>query len=113
MLRRELAPGGVMAAYVVESDGGVVSCGVGMVAPRLPGPRTPDGRYGYVQSIATDPDYRGRGYARAVFGALVEWFEAQGVTSVGLHATPAGAPLYESFGFTPGRFGYLSRHAAR
>lgn len=113
VLRRELAPGGVMAAYVVEEDGGVVSCGVGMVAPRLPGPRTPDGRYGYVQSMATDPEHRGRGHARAVFAALLEWFEEQGVTSVGLHATPAGAAIYRTFGFSEGTFAYLSRHAAR
>ena len=113
VLRRELAPGGCMAAYVVEVDGRVVSSGVGMVASRLPGPRTPDGRYGYVQSMATDPDARGNGYARAVFGALVGWFEEQGVTSIGLHATAQGAPLYRSFGFSePGHL-ELARHATR
>lgn len=112
LLREHLASGH-MAAFVVEDDGRVVSCGVGMVEQRLPGPRSPSGRWGYVQSMATDPDMRGRGYARAVFAALTEWFEGEGVTSVELHATEQGAPLYRSFGFAEPRHVALSRHAFR
>ena len=99
VLRERLADG-TMAAFVVEDDGRVVAGGVGMVAQRLPGPRVPDGRHGYVQSMATDPDARRRGHARAVFAALLGWFEEQGVAAVELHATEAGAALYRSFGFS-------------
>ena len=106
-------PTGEMAAYVVERDGAVVACGVGMVAQRLPGPKNPSGRHGYVQSMATDEHARGQGYARAVFGALMEWFAEQGVTSVALHATGMGEPLYRSFGFTDPRNPPLARHAPR
>ena len=99
VLRERLADG-TMAAFVVDGDGRLVSCGVGMVSQRLPGPRSPTGRHGYVQSMATDPDMRRRGYGRAVFAALLEWFEAEGVPSVDLHATPAGAAVYREFGFS-------------
>ena len=112
VLRKCLADGS-MAAYVVEEEGRVVAGGVAMVAQRLPGPRNPSGRHGYVQSMATDPEARGRGHARAVFAALMAWFEEQGVTSVDLHATPYGAPLYRSFGFSEPRHLPLARHAPR
>jgi ribosomal protein S18 acetylase RimI-like enzyme len=110
VLRAGLA-GGSMAAYVVEDGGRIVACGVGMVEQRLPGPRNPRGRHGHVQSMATDPDARRRGYAREVFGALLEWFAEQGVPSVDLHATPYGEPLYRSYGFTEPRWAALTRRS--
>jgi GNAT superfamily N-acetyltransferase len=109
VLRTALASG-AMAAFVVEEDGRLVAGGVGMVEQRLPGPRTPNGRHGYVQSMATDPEARRQGHARAVFAALLDWFDAEGVTSVDLHATAYGAPLYRSFGFSEPANLVLWRH---
>jgi GNAT superfamily N-acetyltransferase len=63
--------------------------------------------------MATDPSARRRGYAREVFTALLDWFESEGVTSVALHATGEGAPLYRSFGFSEPENAPLSRHAPR
>ncbi len=110
---REGFAAGTFAAFVVEEDGRIVAGGVGTVSQRLSGPRNPSGRHGHVQSMATDPDARGRGHARAVFAALMAWFEEQGVRSVDLHATPYGEPLYRSFGFTEPRFPALGWHASR
>jgi GNAT superfamily N-acetyltransferase len=110
VLRESLAAGR-MAAFVVEEGGRPVACGVGMVEQRLPGPRNPSGLHGYVQSMATEPEARRRGHARAVFGALMEWFAEQGVTSVDLHATELGAPLYRSFGFSEPRHLTLSHRS--
>ncbi|HVF05126.1 MAG TPA: GNAT family N-acetyltransferase [Frankiaceae bacterium] len=109
VLRRCLADG-TMAAYVVEEDGAVVACGVGMLAQRLPSPRNPSGRYGYVQSMATDEHARRRGHAHAIFAALMDWFGDEGVVSVGLHATDAGARVYRSFGFSDPRNPELTWH---
>lgn len=109
VLRESLASG-VMAAYVVDEGGGRLrACGVGMVEQRLPGPRTPNGRHGYVQSMATDPDARRQGHARAIFAALLEWFAEQGVTSIDLHATDAGARIYRTFGFNEPKHVTLGR----
>ncbi|MBN1170852.1 MAG: GNAT family N-acetyltransferase [Micromonosporaceae bacterium] len=72
---------------------------MGVVYTRLPGPRNLDSRVGYIQWVATDPAWRGRGYARAVLNSLLEWFRGEGVNQCELHATPAGRPLYESLGF--------------
>jgi GNAT superfamily N-acetyltransferase len=107
ILRARLASG-EMAAFVVEEDGRVVAGGVGMLEQRLGGPRNPAGLHGFVQSMATEPDYRGRGHARAVFAALLAWFEANGVRSIGLHASPYGEPLYRSFGFSENRYPELT-----
>ncbi|MYR91451.1 GNAT family N-acetyltransferase, partial [Streptomyces sp. SID685] len=55
---------------------------------------------GYVFSVATDPDARRRGYARACMDELLAWFRARGAGHVLLTASPDAQPLYESLGFT-------------
>jgi GNAT superfamily N-acetyltransferase len=104
-----LEPGlrdGSFFAAVIEGDTGgggyLAACGVGMVAQRLPGPNNHSGRYGHVQSMVTDERHRRQGLARAVLEALMDRFRADGVVRVDLHATPMGAPLYRSLGFTDG-----------
>src|SRR5580765_1763236 len=71
------------------------------VSTRLPTPANPTGAYGYVQWVATDDAFRGRGYARAVMTEMLKWFDARG-GEVALHATTMGEPLYRSLGFWEG-----------
>jgi GNAT superfamily N-acetyltransferase len=111
VLRTGLADGSVVA-FVVDGPDGLVAAGVGTVAQRLPGPGNHSGRYGFVQSMATDPAWRRRGLGRAVFASLVDWFRAEGVTAVDLHASPDGEALYRSFGFREGPNVELSWRAA-
>lgn len=81
-----------------------------MLGPRLPNPRYPGpAQAGYVQWVATDPDCRRRGYARAVLEALVAWCDQRAIPRVELHATAPGEPLYRSLGFDPGEHLHLSR----
>lgn len=94
-------------AAVVESPdgrGGLAGSGVGMVWERLAGPTDDDGRFGYIQSMATDPAWRSQGVARIVLALLLDGFRARGVSRVGLHATQYGDPLYRSVGFVEPRF---------
>jgi GNAT superfamily N-acetyltransferase len=95
---------GTLAAFVIDApDGeGLASCGVATVAARLPGPGNLSGRYGYVQSMATDQRWRRQGHARRVFAALLDWFELERVDAIDLHATVDGEALYRSFGFREG-----------
>lgn len=91
---------GSMAAVVVDGhEGGLAACGVGMIAQRLPSPSCLDGRFGYIQSMCTDERHRRQGLARAVLAGLMDWFRAQGVTRVDLHASAMGEPLYRQVGF--------------
>ncbi len=93
---------GTMAAVVVDRpDGdGLVACGVGMVAQRLPGPGCVDGRHGYIQSMCTDERHRRQGLARLVLERLMQWYDDAGITRVDLHASGMGEPLYRDCGFT-------------
>jgi GNAT superfamily N-acetyltransferase len=91
------------AAFVVDHpDGGgrLIASAAGSITQWFPTVFNADGRYGYVQWVATDPEFRRRGYSRAVMVALLDWFRTQHVTIVDLRATPDAEALYRSLGFT-------------
>jgi GNAT superfamily N-acetyltransferase len=98
-----LAPGEDLTAFVIDGDGGggeLAASAVGTIFESLPGPDRPDGRTGWLLNLATDPEYRGRGYERAACMALLDWFHGQGVRRIETHASPAGEALAKSLGFT-------------
>lgn len=96
-----LAPGGDLAAFVIDGENGsLAASAVGTIFTSLPNPNRPDGRTGWVLNVITDEAYRGRGYARATVGALLDWFHGHGVRRVELHSSPAGEALARSLGFT-------------
>ncbi|MFE0799122.1 GNAT family N-acetyltransferase [Streptomyces sp. NPDC058812] len=103
-LRVRLAdPDGEFAAFVVdhpERPEALAALVVGTLEYRIGGPNRPGGLLGYVFSVATDPDARRRGYARACMDELLEWFRERGAGHVMLTASPDAEPLYESLGFT-------------
>lgn len=92
-------PDDAMRVVVVDADRGLACCGMGSVDRRLPTPFNPSGLLGHIFGIVTDPAQRRRGHARAVTGALLSWFDAQGVTRVDLNASPGAQHLYRSLGF--------------
>jgi ribosomal protein S18 acetylase RimI-like enzyme len=101
VLAAGLPTGGFFAA-VVDGEGFLAACGVGMVAQRLPSPGNTAGHFGYIQSMVTDERARRRGHGRRVLQALLGRFTELGVTRVDLHATDVGASLYVPEGFAPG-----------
>jgi GNAT superfamily N-acetyltransferase len=96
-----------------SEPGRLVASAAATVTTRLPTPENPDGRTAYVQWVATDDDFRNRGYARAVMTTLLEWLDEHGVTTVDLHATVMGEPLYRSLGFVEGGTPALRRRRDR
>jgi GNAT superfamily N-acetyltransferase len=104
-LRERLAePDGDFAAFVVEHPeraGALAALVVGTVEYRIGRAGNPLGTAGYVFSVATDPDARRRGYARACMDALLEWFRARGVRQVQLTTSAEAEPMYASLGFKP------------
>jgi GNAT superfamily N-acetyltransferase len=90
------------AAFVVDHpDGGgrLIASAAGSITQWFPTVFNTDGRYGYVQWVATDPEFRRRGYSRAAMVALLNWFRAQHIAIVDLRATPEAEGLYRSLGF--------------
>jgi GNAT superfamily N-acetyltransferase len=96
-----LADGSVVAYVVDDPAGGagLAANAAAVITTRLPHPRNPSGRTAYVQYVCTDPAQRGRGLARAVMEAIVDWCRDNDVLLVELHASPDGLPLYRSMGF--------------
>ncbi|MFG2262541.1 GNAT family N-acetyltransferase [Streptomyces sp. NPDC048720] len=105
VLRARLAePEGEFAAFVVdhpERPGALAALVAGTLDYRIGRAANPLGTVGYVFSVATDPDARRRGYARACMDALLGWFRERGADLVQLTTSSAGAPLYASLGFRP------------
>ncbi|MEW2284500.1 GNAT family N-acetyltransferase [Streptomyces sp. NPDC047841] len=104
VLRERLADqDGDFAAFVVEHPGrpgALAALVAGTVEYRIGRAGNPRGRVGHVFSVATDPDARRRGYARACMEGLLDWFRARGAGHVLLNASPEAEPLYSSLGFT-------------
>ncbi|MGW5324610.1 GNAT family N-acetyltransferase [Streptomyces sp. NPDC004014] len=105
VLRARLAePEGEFAAFVVdhpERPGALAALVAGTLDYRIGRAGDPLGTVGYVFSVATDPDARRRGYARACMDALLGWFRERGAGRVQLTTSAEGAPLYASLGFRP------------
>ncbi|WP_041820006.1 GNAT family N-acetyltransferase [Streptomyces davaonensis] len=103
-LRDRLAdPDGEFAAYVVdhpERPGAPAALAAGTLEYRIGRAGNPQGLIGYVFSVATDPEARRRGYARACMEELLHWFREQGAGYVMLNASADAEPLYASLGFT-------------
>lgn len=102
-LRARLAEAdGDFAAFVVdhaERPGTLAALAAGTLEYRIGKAGNPQGRVGHVFSVATDPDARRRGYARACMEGLLAWFRARGAGHVLLNASPEAEPLYASLGF--------------
>ncbi|MEU1704373.1 GNAT family N-acetyltransferase [Streptomyces sp. NPDC005706] len=104
-LRARLAePEGDFVAFVVdhpERPGTLAALVAGTLDYRIGRAANPLGTVGYVFSVATDPDARRRGYARACMDTLLGWFRERGADRVQLTTSTEGAPLYTSLGFRP------------
>ncbi|RNG37384.1 GNAT family N-acetyltransferase [Streptomyces botrytidirepellens] len=101
-LAPRLTPAGDARAVVVDApDGTMAACALGLIHPVLPAPGYPRGLAARVHVVATHPDFRRRGYARAVVTALLDHLaDAEGVTLFELHASVEAQPLYRELGFT-------------
>ncbi|MFF4485374.1 GNAT family N-acetyltransferase [Streptomyces sp. NPDC001544] len=102
-LRARLAGSdGDFAAFVVdhpERPGALAALVAGTLEYRIGRADNPHGRVGHVFSVATDPDARRRGYARACMEELLEWFRERGARHVDLNASAEAEPLYAALGF--------------
>lgn len=96
-----------VAAFVVDhpdEPGRLIASCAGAIVQRLPTPHNPSGLAGYVQWVATDPEFRRQGLSTAVVAELLDWYRERGVGRVELHATAAGAGVYSSLGFEVGDY---------
>jgi GNAT superfamily N-acetyltransferase len=97
-LSREM-PAGNYRAWLIEADAAVVAGGGITVLPWPPGPEYLTGRVAYVYNVYTMPAWRHRGLATRVMETIHGWCRDNGIGLVGLNASAAGQPVYESMGY--------------
>jgi ribosomal protein S18 acetylase RimI-like enzyme len=91
----------LQVAVVEHPDGSrLVASGAAVLLRRLPSPWNKSGHVGHIQWVATAPDMRRRGMATAVMRLLLDWCIEREASSVELHATPDGEPVYRLLGFS-------------
>ncbi|HTM17609.1 MAG TPA: GNAT family N-acetyltransferase [Terracidiphilus sp.] len=86
----------------VTSDGERVVGSAGLLildwAPHFLDPRCD--RRGYILNVFVEPEYRGRGIAKALTLECMAETKRRGIGVVALHASQKGQPVYERLGFT-------------
>jgi GNAT superfamily N-acetyltransferase len=92
-------PAGRYHAWLGVAEGRAVAASALVPFDRPPMPETLATLEAYVLNMYTEPEWRGRGLARALFMELVRFARELGVGRLLLHATADGRPLYESVGF--------------
>ena len=66
-------------------------------APHFLDPRC--GQRGYILNVFVEPEYRGRGIAKALTLQCMAEAKRRGIGVVALHASRKGQPVYEKLGF--------------
>jgi GNAT superfamily N-acetyltransferase len=99
-LQRELAQRHTSASSAVDARGAVLAGALGTLHFELPSPANPSGVWGLVSNVATWPQARRRGLARACVTDVLDWLRDQTEAgAVELFATGEGVGIYEDLGF--------------
>jgi len=99
MMRRRRA-----FAWIVEAaDGRPAGSGVVWLPDSQPRPGDLGLPRPYLMSMYTVPSFRGRGVARRIVVAALDWARSRGYRRFTLHASTMGRPIYARLGFRPGR----------
>jgi len=91
---------GKLIGFIVRTQTGKVA-GSGCIWLREDAPRLFTTRLEspYLMSMYTEDGFRRTGVARMIVQHAIDWCREHGYNTIGLHASEAGAPLYERFGF--------------
>jgi GNAT superfamily N-acetyltransferase len=100
-LARALADGSYQGWLAETADRRVVAGGGVLVSSWPAGPHDPVTRRALIINVYTEPKVRRKGLARRLMLLMIQWLKEQGFSSVALHASDEGRPLYETLGFIP------------
>jgi ribosomal protein S18 acetylase RimI-like enzyme len=97
---KNMIEAGKYAGWITsDGDKPVASAGL-LVLDWPPHPLDPAGEgRGYLLNVYTEPEYRGRGLARALVELCLAEAKERGIRVVALHSSDAGRRIYEGAGF--------------
>ena len=87
-------------SYIAYRDNRVAGIGSVMLRQQPGNFKNPSGKWGYIMNMYTVPEFRRQGVCKGILEALANDCWESGITALELHATPAGAVVYEKSGFT-------------
>jgi GNAT superfamily N-acetyltransferase len=100
-VRRRLVEGKYLSWIVEDRDQPIASAGL-FLLEWPPHPLDPSNDHrGYILNMYVDPSHRCQGLAKNLVQLCLDETHRRGLRVASLHASEAGRPLYESFGFTP------------
>ena len=88
--------------YVAELDGKIIACMGARTAEWFEDYYEAEKKSAYIEVVAVDPDYQGRGIGTKLFAKLIDRLDNIGVKSNCLHVHPSNTPaieFYKHFGF--------------
>lgn len=100
-LARKMKSGEYLAWFAVDEHG-AIAAGLGMWLMDWPPHMIGPGPWrANILNVYTRPESRRKGLARMLVEHALKWCRANGISTVILHASDAGRPLYQSMGFQP------------
>jgi GNAT superfamily N-acetyltransferase len=100
-LANALADGSYRGWLAEDPSGSVVGGGGVLISSWPAGPRDPVTRRALILNVYIEREFRRQGLAQRVMLLITQWLREQGFSSVALHASDEGRPLYEKLGFVP------------
>ena len=98
---RELGGRHTCVVLAEGADGHVMAGAMGGLRFETPSPVSPNGVWGLISNVATEPEARRQGLARACVDGVLAWLRDETDASVvELFATGEGSGLYEELGFS-------------
>ena len=98
---QDLYSRGLARHFLAKAPEGVVASAGAFLKSDLPFRYFDPPQYGFIGDVYTYPDFRSRGFAKALNQEAVRWLREQGVTMIRLLASDAGRSLYVKLGFQP------------
>jgi GNAT superfamily N-acetyltransferase len=84
--------------FVIDEDGEIAAT-AGVMVLSVPTAEVFGERIATIAGVYTWPQWRRRGYSRALVREAIEWCRGAGISTVRLRTSAVARPLYESLGF--------------
>ena len=97
---KEALSGGSYIGIIAEENGSPAGTGGFCLHIHPPSYSVPNGKTACLLNMYTVPEFRGRGVAGHILGALVDEARKYGCCKIFLNASHMGKPLYQKFGFS-------------